>query len=409
MAKLSINLDERSVKNGMAHVRIRINHGKSAAYVSTGIYVEPQYFNPGSLYDPVNRKAYMAAAKRDKIVQIVRQLDEWLVDQDPEQLAQMTAKDIKDRAGVGTRTRKEPQPKKVKAINPHDFVQFFAEYGEGRLTPKTRKSYAYAWNVLREYCKDRKLHTLLFSEIDYARLTDFAAWLRKTGRSDATRHIIESYVRAAYKDAQKRRLVSREYDPYYDYSIAPVPQKDIECLTIEEMHQVMMADLSNYAGLQRARDIALISFYLCGANLIDIYEMNTIKGEDIVFIRHKVTRSSLRPTYIHIEPELQALMQKYKGDKYLFKFKETSSTYETFARRVSTLLEGASAKIGVVITLAKIRRTWSSIAGMLEIPDRVIDKSMGHVDKSVKDKHYEQYDWSRTTRANRKVIDAVIG
>ena len=101
-------------------------------------------------------------------------------------------------------------------------------------------------------------------------------------------------------------------------------------------------------------------------------------------------------------------MEKNKGAKYLFKFKESSSTYETFARRVSTLLEGASAKIGVDITLAKIRRTWSSIAGMLEIPDRVIDKSMGHVDKSVKDKHYEQYDWSRTARANRKVIDAVI-
>jgi hypothetical protein len=28
-------------------------------------------------------------------------------------------------------------------------------------------------------------------------------------------------------------------------------------------------------------------------------------------------------------------------------------------------------------------------------------------DKSVKDMHYEQYDWSRTARANRAVIDAI--
>lgn len=61
MAKISLNLDERSVKNGMSHIRIRINHKKSCAYVSTGIYVEPQYFISGSLYDPIHRKARLAA------------------------------------------------------------------------------------------------------------------------------------------------------------------------------------------------------------------------------------------------------------------------------------------------------------------------------------------------------------
>ena len=60
------------------------------------------------------------------------------------------------------------------------------------------------------------------------------------------------------------------------------------------------------------------------------------------------------------------------------------------------------------VNMARIRRTWASIAGSLDIADRVIDKSMGHVDSTVKDKHYEQYDWDRTARANRAIIDAIL-
>ena len=408
MATLSLSIDERYLKNGMAQVRLRINHKGTSAFVGTGIYVEPQYFISNSLYDPVHRKAYLAAEKREKITSIVRQVDEWLTEVDQVELATLTAKDIKERAGIYVRTHnKKEQVRRKKAVNAHDFMQFFAEYGESRLTPKTRRSYAYAWNVLFDYCKSLGWHTMSFEDIDYARLTDFATWLRNTGRSEATRHMLESYMRAAYKDAQKRHVVGRENDPYYDYSIAPVPQKDIDCLTVDDMRKVMEADLSQFQGLQRARDIALISFYLCGANLIDIYEMEKPKGNDVVFIRHKVTRSSLRPIYIRIEQELAALIEKYKGTKALFNFKESSPNYETFSRRNSRLLEGASAKIGIDITLQKIRRTWSSIAGILEIYDRVIDKSMGHVDSSVKDRHYEQYDWSRTARANRAIIDYI--
>ena len=89
-----------------------------------------------------------------------------------------------------------------------DFVAFFEEYGESRRTGKTQDSYAYAAKVLREYCEARRLWSLTFMDIDYSRLVDFSRWLESTGRSHATRHMLESYVRAAYRDAQKRRLVS---------------------------------------------------------------------------------------------------------------------------------------------------------------------------------------------------------
>ena len=101
------------------------------------------------------------------------------------------------------------------------------------------------------------------------------------------------------------------------------------------------------------------------------------------------------------------MVAKYNGSGSLLSFKASSPNYDTFQRRVCRLLEGVSKIVGFDVSMAKVRRTWSSIAGSLDIPDRVIDKSMGHIDSSVKDKHYEQYDWSRTARANRAVIDYV--
>ena len=406
MAKLSLNLDERTIKNGMAQVRIRINHKGTSAFVGTDVYVEPAYFIAGSLYDPIHRKAPMAVEKREKIARIVRQFDDLLLDIDSSELAALTAKDIKERAGAGVRTRAQEKRAVHRGGYEMDFLNWLDEYGRSRRTDKTRKSYEYAWNVLREYCVARHLSVLMFSDIDYSRLSDFAQWLRSTGRGESTRHMLESYIRAAYKEAEKRHIISRENDPYFDYSIKPVPKKDIDCLTAEQMHILMTSEIPT-SGLAKARDIAMMSFYLCGANLLDMYELEKPQNGEAVFVRHKIEGHDQRPAHIRIEPELAKLLKVYGGSEWMFRFKESYPTYETFQRRVTRQLAGVSKLLGFAVNMAKVRRTWPTIAASLDVPDRVIDKSMGHVDSTVKDRHYEQYDWSRTAKANRKVIDTI--
>lgn len=285
-----------------------------------------------------------------------------------------------------------------------DFVAFFEEYGESRRTVKTQDSYAYAAKVLREYCEARRLWSLTFMDIDYSRLVDFARWLESTGRSHATRHILESYVRAAYRDAQKRRLVSRELDPYYDYSIKPVPLKDIDTLTAKEMHALMVCE-PKLGGQRMGRDIALMSFYLCGANLIDMYEMQD--GKECVFVRHKIEHRYQRELHIRIEPEFAALVERYKGDGMLLSFKAKYKNYESFRHKIAHRLRELSGELGFSVTMPKIRRTWATIAGELECPDSVINKSMGHVDATVNDRSYKDYKWSQTADWNRKIIDYI--
>lgn len=407
MANLRLNLDTRTKTNGMYPIRLRINNNGTSAYVATGVQVDEHFYIEGSLYDCIHRKDPMAVEKREKVSRLVRKFEEFLNDTDESELKALTARDIKERVCAGVPARKSKVSKKTETPSA-DFMAFFDEFGKSRNTPKTVKSYEYAWGVLLEYLKSRDMQTLTFGDIDYARLVDIAGWLKSRNLGPSTRHMIESYVRAAYRDAQRRHLVSRDNDPYFDYSIAKVPVKDIECLTADEMKRVINYDLSACQGLQRARDLALISFYLCGANLLDLCIMDMPKGGEVVFTRHKVERASQREISIRIEPELEALLKLYGGQQRLLACAENASNYETLQRRINHLLKQAGEKIGVDITFAKIRRTWATIAAQIECPDYIINKSMGHLDATINKRFYERYDWRLTAKWNRKVIDHIL-
>ena len=427
MARLSLNIDKRSEQNGMVPIRLRINHKSTSAFVSTGVKVEPQYFISGSLYDPIHRKAYMAVEKREQIARLVKRFEDYLLDLDKWELERLTAPQIKDIVlgvncyGMKTGNAKAHTSdmsgfggmggqlvgKGRKSPQSGDFVAFFEEYGESRRTPKTQESYAYCAKALRSYCWARGLLTLTFSDVNYGRLTDLARWIAANGKGDATRHMMESYVRAAYKDAQKRHIVSREDDPYFDYSIAPVPQKDIDCLTAKQMAKLMRLEIQ-HPYMQMARDMALISFYLCGANPIDLYEMGEAKDGDCVFVRHKVNRHLKREICIRIEPELEALVEKYKGDGRMFLFKQTYPNFDGFRHKIAHRLRALQEPLGFAVSMPKIRRTWATIAGELECPENVINHSMGHVVGTVNARFYEKYDWSLTAKWNRKIIDYIL-
>ena len=66
-----------------------------------------------------------------------------------------------------------------------------------------------------------------------------------------------------------------------------------------------------------------------------------------------------------------------------------------------------SGELGFSVTMPKIRRTWATIAGGLECPEIVINKSLGHLDTTVNRRFYDDYDWSLTAKWNRKIIDYI--
>ncbi|MBR3858501.1 MAG: phage integrase SAM-like domain-containing protein [Bacteroidaceae bacterium] len=411
MASIVLRLDERSVKNGMCPVRLRISHQHQSAWVGTGVAVEPQFFRNDSLYDPITNRAYMAKEKRESLAVYVRKWDEGLfdllhADGGVEQLNQMTAAQL--RAYIFGERKKKTAKEVVtrkRGSTSADFLDWFQQYGQTRAAKSTRSHFDYIWRLLYNYMKERGMQALMFQDITYTFLVDLKAWNRKS-RGEATRYKCESYIRAAYREGMRRGMVRRELDPFFDYKIERMPLKDIETVGPDTLRRLAAMKCNN-SETTRTRDMLLASFYLCGANFQDMYYMPAAKDGQVEFVRSKVSRISQRTVQIRIEPELAAIIERYKdptGER-LFSFGTKFEIMQHNFRRGCDKIEAA---LGERVNFAKIRRTWATVAGKLECPDEVIDMSLGHVPATVRCRHYEDYDWTRTAKWNRKIIDYTL-
>ena len=414
MASIVLRIDERVVKNGMSPIRVRVSHNHTAAWYQTGVSVEPSCFQSGSIYDPIGRRAYMAAEKRAKLLEMVRRWDDGLMelqkaDGGDEQIARMNATELRDyifgEKKVVRKASAAEMVRKRKTGHVSDFLSWFDQYGQGRQSERTREHFAYVSRVLNEYTRARGLQGLTFADINYERLTDMKAWLRGRSSGEPTRFKVESYVRAAYREGQRFGKCDRSHDPYLDYKIEKVPEKDIVTISRDEMHTLMLAPLKERPGLQRAKDVLMASFYLCGANFVDLYDMPAPVNGEVQFVRHKVAGRTQKKTCIRVEPELEEITARYGGDGRLLNF--TANMRSLQYRMCDNYVE-LSKELGFKVNMEIIRRTWATLAAEIECPDTVIDMCMGHVARSVNSRFYVKPDWRRAAKWNRRVIDYVL-
>ena len=411
MASIVLRIDERVSKNGMSPVRVRISHRHTAAWYATGVLLEPSCFQSESIYEPVSKKAYMAAEKRALLKVIVGKWDDGMFelqrsDGGEEQIAQMNATELRDYI-FGTRDKKPTAVqlvvKKKKTPQTGDFMAFLDKYGQSKDKVRTRENYAYVWRMLFDYMRSRQLDGLSFADINYERLVDMKAWLRGEHKGEPTRFKFESYVRAAFKEGLRMKMCSRDCDPFLDYRIEPVPEHDIETISRKQVKKLMRLDCDGHPGLQRAKDVLLGSFYLCGINFQDMYSLPI--GDEAVYIRQKVEKRTQRHVRVRVEPELSVIVAKYQGDGRMFNFEAGCRSLQY---RLDNNFRALSAELGFKVNMAIIRRTWATLAAEIECPDSVINHSMGHIVRTVNARFYEKYDWSRTANWNRKVIDYVL-
>ena len=409
MASITLGQYQRQKRNGTSAVIVRISHLGTNAFINTGVYIDSANFDANNLREPINRKAYLADLKNEQIGAIVRKFDEVIFElgrSDEIDLSNLTATDIRNYV-VGEKKCK--RKRLLKAGRKHaNFMAWFQQYGESRATENTRKHYAYIYRILMRYCNAEGIEQLSFEDIDYQRLNDIKAWIRANS-GESTRYKADSYIRAAYREAQRCKLVSKEEDPWEDYKVERVKApEEIDYAPIDDIRRLLAIDLRGHIGeknLTMARDVVLLSWYLCGANLIDIYNMPLPKGNEFVFVRHKLQTRDGRPIHIRIEPELQTLLDRYRGEQLAFCFQEQVPTWETFQRRMADRLHRLEQLTGISVRLSKVRRSWATYAANMDFSERTIDRSMGHVDNTILGRHYAAYDWGKTAQCNRTMID----
>ena len=266
---------------------------------------------------------------------------------------------------------------------------------------------------------------VMISEITVKFLNDWIAWIGK--QPNVTRGYVQhnylNRMRAIHNRAKKEfndedagiiRIPNSPFN-HIDFPKLPAPRK--RALTIEQIQAIANLEYSMIMqpGTNRfnfARDMFLLSFCLVGINAIDLYNCTDCKEGRITYQRTKTKerRVDKAEISIKIEPEIQALVDKYRdpSGERVFKFYKMYSSLDTLSAAINKGLKKIGELIGVDdLEFYAARHSWATIA----VNDAGVDKytvhqSLNHMDDSMRVTDiYLKKSWDPIDKANRKVLD----
>lgn len=248
--------------------------------------------------------------------------------------------------------------------------------------------------------------SLSFESITVIWLKAFDAYLEKQGSSINTRALHFRNLRAVFNSAINEEIIGLEHYPFRKFKITS-SRKDKEALT-EEQFQRLIAYDTPYPFRRTARDLFLLSFYMCGMNLVDLYNLDRLRDGRAHFVRQKTSGKNINPVSILVQPEAAEIISRYAGKEHVLRFIENRETYKTFNTRIQKAMRAIGRELNIEgFTFYWARYTWATLADKLGISEKEISKGLGHVDTSIAGKFYISYDWTKVDRANRTVLNYI--
>lgn len=298
----------------------------------------------------------------------------------------------------------------VKGKMPIDkvFVDYIDEFAKTKLNARTVDIYIQTKNKIQKFDSDCK-----FEDIDRAWLTKFERWMIDSGMKTNACSVHMRNIRAVFN-----YCIDEEYTTLYPFRKFKIKKEETRkrSLTVEQLRTLRDYPCEEYQ--IRYRDIFMLMFYMIGINAIDLFHA---KDSDVVDGRLEYKRSKTGKLYsVLIQPEAQAIIDKYKGKNYLLNVLDDYKNYKDFLHRMGDALKdiGPMERKGLGgkkirqplfkdISSYWARHTWATIAASLDIPKEVISAGLGHEIGSSITSIYIDFNMKKVDDANRAVIDYV--
>lgn len=298
----------------------------------------------------------------------------------------------------------------VKGKMPIDnvFVDYIDEFAKTKLNARTVDIYIQTKNKIQKFDSDCK-----FEDIDRAWLTKFERWMIDSGMKTNACSVHMRNIRAVFN-----YCIDEEYTTLYPFRKFKIKKEETRkrSLTVEQLRTLRDYPCEEYQ--VRYRDIFMLMFYMIGINAIDLFHA---KESDVVDGRLEYKRSKTGKLYsVLIQPEAQAIIDKYKGKSYLLNVLDDYKNYKDFLHRMGDALKdiGPMERKGLGgkkirqplfpdISSYWARHTWATIAASLDIPKEVISAGLGHEIGSSITSIYIDFNMKKVDDANRAVIDYV--
>lgn len=250
---------------------------------------------------------------------------------------------------------------------------------------------------------------LAFSDINIIWLKGFEQFLKGQGLSVNSINLHIRNIRAVFNDAINEDKAEQNLYPFRKFKLKSEETRK-RSLTMDQLRAIR--DWPCEPHEQQYIDIFMLMFYLRGINMIDLAGLTKIDNGRVEFRRAKTGRLYS----IKIEPEAEAIINKYRGKNFLLNINERYSNYKNYLHRMNRNLKefgytrvgkrGKKDKEGAFPFLSTYytRHTWATLAAYLEIPKETIAAALGHGKKDVTD-IYISFDQNKIDEANRRVID----
>lgn len=295
-----------------------------------------------------------------------------------------------------------------KVENQKTFLYYLDEFVSKKTNQGTKSIYTTTRNKIEEYDSH-----CTFESMDKSWLENFEAWMAKTMKVNAYAIHLRN-IRSVFNYA-----IDEEYTTLYPFRRFSIKKEETRkrSLTAEQLRLLRDYPCEEYQ--IRYRDMFMLMFYLIGVNAADLFNA---KHSALVNGRFEYKRAKTGKLYsIKVEPEAQAIIEKYKGEDYLLNIMDEYGNYKDFLHRMGIGLKqigetdrkglgGEKSRNPLFPDLSSYwaRHTWATVAAELDVPKEVIAHALGHSwANSTTTDIYIRFDMKKVDEANRKVIDFV--
>ncbi len=396
MAKIKIYYDIRWSKSDAtkeAPLMLAVTHRSRTAYIPLQISVIPAHWDSkgGKVVKHPQRRMYNDIITK-RLVESERAYI--LLCEQGKITVEMSATQIRD-AIIEFQTPLEVKVAKEQETTLEKVFERYISHKKG----STKRLYEGTLRRIKEFSGD-KFGKLRFEDINKEWLQQWDDFMSEKAPSVNSRGINLRNLRAVFNDAIDNEITTNY--PFRRFKIKTAPTRKRN-LKIDALRRVFQADHLE-PWMEKYRDFFMLSFMLCGINVVDMCNLKEVKDGRVEYIRAKTHK-----TYsIKVESEALAIIDRYRGDKHLLNYLDTYNNYRHFYNNLCKGLRGIKELCGLEeLTTYWARHSWATIASSLDIPKDTIAAALGHGNRTVTDVYIE-YDMRKVDVANRKVLDWVL-
>lgn len=394
MAKLKIFLDARhvSVKTSEAALKVAVSHLSKTAYIPLEISLKPSQWDAkgGKVTQHPKRKSLNDAISA-KLLEYKVVLSEVAEKYDLDTLSANELRDLLVDWKNSDKIR----------IDDDCVMSVFGRFIEHK-TGRTKNLYECTEKKIRAFL-GKEVDRLRFEQVNVEWLHRFNDYLAQTAPSANSRSI---HMRKIFNYAIDNEITTNY--PFRRFKIKGEPTRKRN-FDVETLRAIFNADVLD-PWMVRYRDLFKLTFMLIGINFVDLCNLKDVRNGRIEYVRAKTHKLYS----IKLEPEIEAIIAKYRGDIHLLNYMDTYKDYRSFYMNTCTGLKAIRERLAEknivnidTLTTYWARHSWATIAASLDIPKETIAAALGHSSHTVTD-IYIEFDYRKVDEANRRVLNWVL-